>query len=253
MDETHKFETLDTSYVSLSALIRYLRQRQFNGRLRIVLDQYEADVVLDGSSNPKVRERDYASGREAEGEAAFERLLVRAREPGGLITVYDETDHKSVFQEETERQVVQPEPSAQRVRGDAVETLAQSTSLLPPAGALIAAVERAVQTTGFEFADLFRLARIEVGDDYSFLDPTLGGFEYANGEVRLSSRPSRTVFVGGLSEALRRVVSKTASQSKDERFREMVAVELAVTARRHENGLGEFASRLEQIAGTSIL
>ena len=253
MDETRKFETLDTSYVSLSALIRYLRQRQFCGRLRVVLDEYEAEVVLHGSSDPKVRERDYASGREAEGEDAFERLLVRAREPGGLITVYNETDHKSVSQEKTESPVVKAEPSAQRLRSDGTDTIGQSTSLLPPAGALIAAVERAVQTTGLEFADLFRLSRIEVGDDYSFLDPTLGGFEYANGEVRLSSRPSRTVFVSGLSEALRRVVSKTASQSKDERFREMVAVELAVAARRNVNGLGEFASRLEQIAGTSIL
>jgi hypothetical protein len=68
MESSSKFETLDTSYVSLPALIRHLRERQFTGRLHVSLDKYEADVFLRGSSPPDVREKDYLSAREGEGD-----------------------------------------------------------------------------------------------------------------------------------------------------------------------------------------
>lgn len=249
MDSTKKFETLDTSYVNLAALIRYLRKQKFAGRLRIVLDQYEADVSLDGESQPTVEERDHLSGRHAQGQEAFERLLVRAREPGGLITVYQAAGKKGECVTEREEISAAPEPSPDVVK----ETRVESDSLLLPAGELIAAVERAVQGTGTEFADLFRTICVELGDDYSFLDPSLGGFEYRQGEVSLHAKPSRPAFVNGVVEALRRVVNKVASSSDEARFRERVAVELGVAERRRANHLSDFASKLDQIAGIRVL
>jgi hypothetical protein len=248
MDSTKKFETLDTSYVNLAALIRYLRQQKFTGRLHVVLDQYDADVLLDGESQPNIEERDHLSGRNTQGQEAFERLLVRAREPGGLITVYQNAVVKTAPVTESKEIPSLPEPSPNVVK----ETRVESDSLLIPAGELIAAIERAVQGTGTEFADLFRSMRVELGDDYSFLDPSLGGFEYGNGEVSLHAKPSRPAFVNGVVEALRRVVNKVATSGDEARFRERVAVELAVAARRRAN-LSDFASRLDQIAGIRVL
>jgi len=81
-------ENLDTSFVNLSALLRYLQRRQFVGRVRIELSGYEADVHLLEGNKIQVREHDRIAGRTAEGEEALQRLLIRAREPGGTINVY---------------------------------------------------------------------------------------------------------------------------------------------------------------------
>lgn len=81
-------ENLDTSYVNLSALVRYLRRRQFAGTIRVELSGYEADITLTAANEMRVREHDRIGGRVSEGEEALQRLLIRAREPGGIINVY---------------------------------------------------------------------------------------------------------------------------------------------------------------------
>lgn len=81
-------KNLDTTFVNLSALIKYLRRRQFAGNIRVELSGYEADVLLTAENEMRVREHDRIAGRISEGEEALQRLLIRAREPGGIINVY---------------------------------------------------------------------------------------------------------------------------------------------------------------------
>lgn len=88
MNNRPLYENLDTAFVNLSALIKYLRQREFIGRIRVELNSYEADIVLLEGNKIGVREHDKISGRTAEGEEVFQRLLIRAREAGGTIHVY---------------------------------------------------------------------------------------------------------------------------------------------------------------------
>lgn len=82
------YENLNTAYVNLAALLRYLQQSGFVGRLAVELDEYTADVRLNRQQTPHVRERDFATGRDAEGDAALQRLLVRASMTSGTISVY---------------------------------------------------------------------------------------------------------------------------------------------------------------------
>jgi len=88
-------ENLDTSYVNLSALVRYLRRRQFAGNIRVELSGYEADITLTEQNVIRVREHDRIAGRVSEGEEALQRLLIRAREPGGIINVYQAVEEES--------------------------------------------------------------------------------------------------------------------------------------------------------------
>ncbi len=81
-------QNLDTSFVNLSALVKYLRRRQFVGRVNIQLNGYKAEVLLKRNNRLSVTERDEISGRVSEGEEAFQRVLIRAREPGGSISVH---------------------------------------------------------------------------------------------------------------------------------------------------------------------
>lgn len=267
MDDSIKFESLDTSYVSLASLIRYLRERNFVGRLHVALDQYEADVFLYGSEPPSVWESDHSSGRGAQGEEALDRLLVRSREPGGLITVFEQAvDEQAVTLEptpaETETSETPAGPSSApssildgAFENPRVEPPAENVdwfNLLKASGELIAAVERAVVSSKGDFGTMFRGARVEIGDDFPFLDPSLGGFEYAHSVVQLRDRPSASAYVTALTECLRRLVNRMADDG-GARFRERVAVELVVAARKHPRSLAEFKPNLDRIAGTRVL
>lgn len=94
-------ENLDTSFVNLSALIKYLRRRQFIGSVRVELSGYEADVTLTAAGDLRVREHDRIAGRISEGEEALQRLLIRAREPGGIINVFQTIEENALPTGET--------------------------------------------------------------------------------------------------------------------------------------------------------
>jgi hypothetical protein len=86
---------LDTSFVNLWALLRYLSQQQFVGRVHVQLENYEANVFLDGSNTPLVHEIDRAAGMDITEEAALHRLVLRVRETPGKITVYQNAEQAS--------------------------------------------------------------------------------------------------------------------------------------------------------------
>lgn len=109
-------ENLDTSFVNLAALLRYLRRRQFVGHIRIELSGYEADIHLLANDKLQVREQDRIAGRIAEGEEALQRFLIRAREPGGTIHVYQ------TLAESTAVEAQQPEPKTSEPKSSVIET-----------------------------------------------------------------------------------------------------------------------------------
>lgn len=250
-----QFDNLNTSYVNLAALLRYLREQNFSGSLHVALDQYAAEIFLTGSGSAAVFEIDRASGVPAQEEGAMERVLVHAREPGGTITVFEgKTQGKDQPGSKTAQAAESSIPgfADQIPISDAPPTEEVDwDDLFRVSGDVIAAVERAVASVGADFATNFRTARIAVGDDYSFLDPTASNFMYANGTVTLGARPGTGAYVTGLSECLRRIVNKLAIDKEGKRFRERVAVELAVSARMRP--LGDFKSQLDRIAGTRVL
>jgi hypothetical protein len=249
-------ENLDTAYINLAALLRYLRQRDFTGRVHVQLVEYEADVYLNTQDAPRVREVDHATGREAEGEAALQRLLVRASEAGGLVSVYAGEE-----EDEGDAQMPLALPSLNIDFGEEPEAelspeQQEWRDLLRVSGELIAAVERAALSAGADFETLLRAARLELSDDYSFLDPLAGRFEYVTGGlVRLHAQPSHDAYVASVCECLRRVVGKIATGERGGRLRERVALELAVLARRRQSQLTRFklAQQFDRIAGTKVL
>lgn len=115
MNSRPLYENLDTAFVNLSALVKYLRRREFIGRLRVELNSYEADIVLYEGNKISVREHDKISGRVGDGEQAFQRLIIRAREAGGTIHVYQTIKQaeapKKAEVVKTENKTVPPAPA----------------------------------------------------------------------------------------------------------------------------------------------
>ena len=292
------YQNLDTSFVNLWALLRYLIKRGVIGRVHVQLEDYVADVFLNGSSTPMVHEVDSASGREALEEAALHRLVLRAREPGGAITVYEGADEANLAGAPAEAtgaiasNVARPlssssEPGAtgpglpesaiaitstpaaetapilESAGSKMVAAVTKASTqkggdwadLVAISGELIAAVERAATGVGADFASIFKAVRLELADDYTFLDPSMNRFDYANSSVKISAKPGAGPYVAGISESLRRVVDKISSGERAGRIRERVALELARLARKRREALTRFNldMQLDRIAGTKVL
>ncbi|PYS63505.1 MAG: hypothetical protein DMF74_09870 [Acidobacteria bacterium] len=294
------YQNLDTSFVNLWGLLRKLTQDGFIGRVRVELKDYTADVFMTGSSTPLVHEIDRATGTDTLEEAALHRLVLRARESPGRVSVFEgadqavaESNHSGSTSEGSDWT---PSLGSEKALASTFQippplmnepTIAES-QLAPPiaassddaeaskalsvvsgeptdqneviamtkvSGELIGAVERAVYGAGVDFADLLRSARVELADDYPFLDPTSNEFQYANAVVTLKDEPSPSAYVAGLSELLRRIVNKVAEGDRARRMRERVAVELAIVARKQGDALERsgFHEHLDRIAGTKVI
>lgn len=254
-EKTHPlFENLDTAYVNLAALVRYLRKREFTGRVHVQLEDYEANIFLSAGEPPQVEETDHATGRMDEGDEAYRRLMVRATEPGGLISIHENEAAEEV-QPSTIAEIDEASERALKLASEGNQEESDWSSLLRLSGDVIAAVERAALSNGADFNQTFRATRLALADDYSFLDPATGRFKYANSMVELHAQLSQRQYISGISECLRRVVEKVAVGQQAGSFRERVALELAVLARRKQTQLSDvnLMPQLDRIAGTKVL
>ena len=289
------YENLDTSFVNLWGLLRHLSQRAFVGRVHVEMDDYAADVFLTGSNTPLVHEVDRAAGTDVLEEAAMHRLVLRARESPGTISVFEGPDEAVAVQGASAAKMEAETSSADETRttamveSDAVVTEAawspsvapligeaeKMSSVAPPqadaasepdeegewsdvvkvSGELIGGVERALTGAGADFASLFRAARLELADVYTFLDPTSGGLAYSNSIAAMREEVPANTYVAGVSESLRRVVDRVASGDRARRVRERVALELFSVARKRGEVLNRsgFLAQLDRIAGTKVI
>src|SRR2546423_3256812 len=283
------YENLDTTFVNLWSLLRNLSQREFIGRVHVEAKDYSADIFLNGSSTPLVHEIDRAAGTDTIEEAALHRVVLRARETPGTISVHegaheasplkDGTHPTAVAGEESSLesaapaepdylepakllpasvaapQVHQP-PAAEQINEDIYPTGSYKDwpAILSTAGELIGAVERAVVANGEDFNSLLAATRLELADDYSFLDPIMGAFTYGNGVATLKQEIRLGIFVAALSETLRRIVNRVAVGGRERRVRERVALEILSVARARAEVLDRsgFQSQLDRIAGTRV-
>src|SRR5882762_10420030 len=161
MTAVKQFDSVSTSYVNLAALIRYLREQNFVGSVHVRLEQYEAEVHLNGAGAPTVSEIDSVTQRASQTEGAMERLLVHAREPGGKITVYagDDKTHGATEDEiKATTNSIQQDDEAMTANPPFAATLTSTTAsqeetidwadLLDAGGQVVGAVERAVESIG---------------------------------------------------------------------------------------------------------
>ncbi len=244
-------ENLDTAYVNLAALLRYLQQRDFTGRVHVELDEYDGDIYLTAREAVSARETDHVTGREEVGQSALQRILVRASEPGGRISVYEgaATEARGAA---NSRAAVDERGAATTGRRSTQEEI-DRRNVLQLSGEVIAAVERGVAAASNEnFGAHFQAARREIGDDYPFLISLGNCVEYEHGEARLRRGTDVEKFVAGTCESLRRVVERVAATGERARgVRREVARELAALAERRPHALTRFgfSSQLERIAG----
>lgn len=213
-------QNLSTSFVNFAALVRHLRDLQFTGCIKLELSSYEAEIIFTTKDRVQAREYDRLVGRISQGEHAFRRILVRAREPFGRIQVVRTDAIESI---ERIKKPFVDERIITDARVRAVETSGTTTvgavSLGPRrreeirklASDLLGVFEDSFSRTRMSFEDAFDNACQFVCEDFSFLDPEKGDVKFRGGQLTFGEQPETAKLFDGLTTALQHILDRLKS------------------------------------------
>src|SRR5687767_3067664 len=176
-------QNLNTSFVNVAALVRYLASLQFVGSIRIELASYEAEIVFTSSRTIQAREYDHVAGRISHGKQALEHIMVRAREPHGRINVYKFIAEgyagrgESVF---VAKSIAANARKMARGRGDSTTNdagyefissgrTAENAAMLAALSELLQTIDKLLDQANLSFAGAFHVACESITDEYMFL------------------------------------------------------------------------------------
>lgn len=222
-------QNLNTSFVNVGALVRYLRGLQFVGSIRIELASYEAEIVFTESRTVRAREYDPIAGRIAHGEAALQRILIRAKEPHGRIHVYKAAEgyagrnDGSIFVDKA-IMVGARELAASR-GGTSVSTAvsrevvlssrdSQSAQVLAAISELLRIIDEALAIGKVSFSAAFRVACDAIASEFPFMRESRGALVYKNGEIALNTDADANVVSSAVFSALRPIFRRLRREQK---------------------------------------
>jgi len=231
-------QNLNTSFVNVGALVRYLRSLQFVGSIRIELSSYEADIIFTSSKTIQAREYDHIAGRISQGESALKRILIRAKEPHGRIHVYKAVegyagkDDGSVF---VDKNIVsQAREMAASAGGTVVKDFefvlngreTENALVLAALSELLAMVDESLAKGKLSFPAAFRIACDAIAHDHPFMETNGEAIVYKDGEIRLNVSVEPNVLADAVFAALRPIFKRLRNERKYEELFRMVEEKL---------------------------
>lgn len=221
-------QNLNTSFVNVTALVRYLSGLQFVGSIRIELASYDADIVFTGSKMIRAREFDHIAGRISHGEEALKRILVRSREPHGRIHVYKAIDgyagrdDGSIFVDKkimsgaremaTNRGGVVVADSNKEVVLDGREV--EISLVLAALSEVLHVIEKSLAKGNIDFPAAFRIACNGISPRFPFLQSSRSAIVYKRGEITLDTRADIDLVIAAVFAALRPIFRRLRSEVK---------------------------------------
>ena len=203
-------------------MVVYLRKLQFVGSIHIELSGYEADIILNGTNAVRAREHDHLEGRISQGEHALRRILMRAKEPFGRISVYPAGHEDAASPVFVDKVIAAGARRMAAGRGDRPAThlmqikplVGQNNvnsdfeTLLDLASELLRTIDESLAKGRLNFSEAFKNACSDLAVEYPFLDSENENFRYQNGEIRVNGFVDESFFVSGIMAALRIVMAR---------------------------------------------
>ena len=223
-------QNLNTSFVNVGALVRYLRQLQFVGSIRVELSSYEADIIFTNSKTIQAREYDHIAGRIAHGEHALKRILIRCKKPHGRINVYKAvegyagTGEAPVF---VDKSIVR---DARELAASAGGTAAtekgfefvlsardrENALVLAALSEILRTVDEALATANLSFTSAFQLACDSIAPAYPFMEKNRHALMYKKGEIRLNVPAETSNVAAAVFDALKPIFRRLRAEQKYE-------------------------------------
>ena len=246
MNDTPLYENLDTAFVDLDALVRYVRRRNFVGKISVTYTGYAAEILFTPEGKLRVSEHDKISGVHADGKSAFSRILERCKVAGGIVSVSQELGemigpinetqppHGSIVANGDDALSPKKNGKSQLAKADngeaklpefpfalsnevagkarkAREKGVEFDMLVKLTSELLGAVDQSLAKADLHFQAAFAKACGEISDDFPFMDPARKEFEYSDGTVRVHVDQDPQALVSGVGEALRRIFARLNS------------------------------------------
>lgn len=221
-------QNLNTSFVNVAALVRYLRQLQFVGSVRIELSSYEADIVFTGSKSVRAREYDHIAGRISHGEHALKRILIRAKEPHGRIHVYKSVDGSpghddgSVFVDRsimTKAREMAASAGGTATKEQNLEFIlstrdGENALVLAALSEFLRDIDEGLAKGKLSFSAAFRNSCDQIAGEYPFLKQAHGTMIYRDGEIHLTESADAGRVAEAVFAALRPIFDRLRSSRK---------------------------------------
>ncbi len=221
-------QNLNTSFVNVAALVRYLGSLQFVGSIRIELASYEADIVFTSSRTIEAREYDHIAGRISHGKHALQRILIRSREPHGRIHVYrsvgsqDAMDGRAVY---VDRSIsADARKMARALDGAAGKDpncrfvssgrTSENAAMLQAVSELLRTVDESLTEANLSFSAAFRLSCEAITKDYAFLQRQPNALVYREGSVFLNGPADAATIASAVFAALRPIFRRLRTDQK---------------------------------------
>lgn len=221
-------QNLNTSFVNVGALVRYLRGLQFVGSIRIELASYEAEIIFTESNTIRAREYDHIAGRISHGEDALQRILVRAKEPHGRIHVYKATegyagrDDGSVFVDKkimSGARELAASSGGTVVHGAGNEIVLSGNDgeralVLAALSELLREVEQVLAAGKLSFGAAFQVACDSVASEFEFLRHRRRALAYKRGEIVVVGDADTEDVIEVVFSALRPIFRRLRGEAK---------------------------------------
>ena len=239
-------QNLNTSFVNVAALVRYLRSLQFVGSIRIELSSYDADIVFTSSGMILAREYDHIAGRISKDSDALKRILIRAREPHGRVHVYKAAegyaghDDGLVF---VDRAIVtKAREMAANTGGKMASTTryerlmndadGENALVLDALSELLRAIDEILAKGKLSFAAAFGIACDAIAPKYPFMNSDgRATLRYKNGEIKLRSTADVETVVSAVFAALRPIFNRLRREKKYEGLSSVLVIRLQEMSR----------------------
>lgn len=255
-------QNLNTSFVNVGALVRYLRGLQFVGSIRIELSSYEADIIFTTSKTIIAREYDHIAGRISHGPQALQRILIRAKEPHGRIHVYKSMDGSTgaagrIF---VDKSIVASAREMAASRGGTRSTYTthefllsgsdgESSLILGALSELLRMIDESLAKGKLSFTAAFTIACEAIAADFPFMTASERAIVYEDGEIRVATDAEASSVASAVFAALRPIFIRLRSEQKyDEIFRLMTGkLRESIATRRSEYVRLGLMSHIEEL------
>lgn len=223
-------QNLNTSFINVTSLVRYLRDLQFVGSVRIELSSYEADIVFTSARTILAREYDHIAGRISHDTDALRRILIRAREPHGRVHVYRAVggyagqNDGSVFVDRaivTKAREMAANPGGKMASTARCELLMNGADrgnalVLDALSELLRAIDEVLAQGKLSFAAAFGIACDAIAPNYPFMIDDRRALRYKNGEIKLKCTTDAATVVSAVFAALRPIFNRLRRDKKYE-------------------------------------
>jgi hypothetical protein len=222
-------QNLSTSFVDLTLLVRFLRDRRFTGTVRVEWEGYDGEIFFTHSPRLHAREYDRSVGRIAQGQNAFRRILQRSRRPSGKIHVVkiDPAQTADILRKPfIDEQIIAQARGTVFGKGDQIATI--STQAPAPATAvrnddtrsallatdLLLTFKEAFEKSKISFDTAFAIACELKADEYPFLDPVGDDFSFYKDEIFISGSVDTLDLFEGIITALRHILDRLTADGR---------------------------------------